>query len=144
MRIAKATILALATTAASVALAHEGVQNPAVMARMDAMETIGDSMKILAGMAKGQVTFDADAANAALAVIAETAATVPALFEAEESDPKSAAAAEIWFDWDDFVAKSGALEAAAAAASISAPGDLGAAMGSLGGTCKACHMAYKL
>lgn len=140
----KATIFAAATTAATIAFAHDGVKNPAVMARMQAMTTISVNMKALVSMAKGQVAFDAGTANAALDVIAQTAATVPGLFEAEEDDPKSAAAAEIWFNWDDFVAKAGTLETAAAAASITNAADLGPALGSVGGTCKACHTDYKL
>ncbi len=140
----KATIFAAATTAATITFAHDGVKNPAVMARMQAMTTISVNMKALAAMTKGQVAFDAGTANAALDVIAQAAATVPGLFEAEEDDPKSAAAAEIWFNWDDFVAKAGALETAAATASISTAADLGPALGSVGGTCKACHTDYKL
>ncbi len=135
-----------ASLVATAAFAHDGVQNLAVKERMKAMETIGANMKILAGMARGQTTFDADAANAALATMATVAATVPDLFEAQEDDPKSEAADEIWTNWDDFVAKAGALENAAstAAGSVSDAASLGAAMGAVGGTCKSCHQEYKL
>lgn len=129
--------------AGSAALAHDGVKNPVVKARMAAMKTIGENMKLLGGMAKGAIGFDAAAANAALDVIAGKAGEVPALFEAEEDDPKSEARAEIWFDFDDFTAKALALESAASSAEVSDPASLGAALGMVGGACKACHQAYK-
>ena len=75
--------------AATGALAHQGVKNPAVKARMDSMSAIGKSMKVLGGMAKGESSFDAMAVQAAVASIAEQAARTPALFEANETDPKS-------------------------------------------------------
>jgi cytochrome c556 len=129
--------------AGTAALAHEGVQNPAVKARMNAMSFIGQNMKLIAGMAKGEVDFEAEVANAALANIAGTAAEIPNLFEAEEEDPKSDAAPEIWLNWDDFTAKADALQIAAAETAISDPAGLGAAIGQLAPACKACHETYK-
>lgn len=141
----KATALATAALFLGTAVfAHAEVSNPAVKARMDAMKAIGGAMKTLSTMAKGEAEFSAEAANAALAIMAEQAAAVPALFEAQEDDPESDAADEIWTNWDDFVAKAKALETAASSANIAGPDDIGAAMGAVGGTCKACHSDYKL
>ncbi len=140
----KTTIFAM-TLVATAAFAHDGVQNEAVHARMTAMETIGANMKILAGMAKGQSAFSTDTANAALVAISDTATTIPALFEAQEDDPKSEAADEIWTNWEDFVAKAVDLETVTSPANgISDMAGLAAAMATLGGTCKACHREYKL
>ena len=131
--------------AATGALAHQGVKNPAVMARMDAMSAIGKSMKVLGGMAKEQVPFDKNSVQTALASIEKHAAMTPDLFEAIESDPKSESRPEIWEDFGDFSKKANALENAAASLSgkINSVDDLGPAMTSLGATCKSCHELYR-
>ncbi|NNE89300.1 MAG: cytochrome c [Silicimonas sp.] len=130
---------------ASAAIAHEGVKNAAVKARMDAMSGIGAEMKTLGQMAKGQTAFDPGAAKAAAAAIAEHAASTPALFEANADDPKSEARAEIWENFADFTAKSRELEQIATnlSTSIATEADLSAAMKSLGANCQACHKAYR-
>lgn len=137
-----AVTLSLGVAAAT--MAYADVSNPAVAARMEAMKDIGGSMKTLGDMAKGSVDFDAEAAQAALATVAESAAVLPALFEAQESDPESEAKPEIWTNWDDFVSKAEALEAAAAGATIASSDDIGPAMGALGGSCKSCHSEYRM
>ena len=45
------------------ALAHQGVQNPAVLARMTVMSAIAEDTKILGSMAKGDTAFAAEPAN---------------------------------------------------------------------------------
>jgi len=137
-------LFAIAALAAMPTLAHSEVTNEAVKARMAAMKTIGGGMKTLGDMAKGAMAFDAVAAQGAVDSIEVAAAKVPALFEPQETDPKSEAKPEIWTNWDDFVTKAEALEKAAAGIAISAEADIGAAMGALGGACKACHSDYKL
>lgn len=136
---------AAALLVASAAFAHNGVKNAAVMARMSAMSGIGAEMKTLGEMAKGAVSFDANTAKAAAAAIAAHAAKTPALFEAEEDDPKSEAKAMIWTNFADFTAKAIALESVALelSTSITVSDDLGAAMKALGDTCKACHTDYR-
>ena len=135
-------ILAMAL-AGGTALAHGGVQNPAVLARMEAMTQIGDAMKLLAGMMKGETAFDAGQAQAALDRIRAAAARTPALFEAPETDPKSEALPAIWQNWADFRSKSDALYEAAGG-TIVAPGDLRPMVSRLAGSCKACHRDYRL
>lgn len=134
----------LAAALAGVAVAKEGVQNPAVKARMEAMATIGANTKVLGDMAGGKAAFDAARAAEAAAAINATALTVPGLFEAAETDPVSEAKPEIWANWADFVAKTDALAAAAAAVDSSSLEGVQAGMGALGGSCKACHSAYRL
>lgn len=126
------------------ALAHDDVKNPAVKARMMAMEAIGGSMKTLAGMAKGEMEFDTAKAEAAMATIASEGMKVPALFEANETDPKSESLPQIWENWDDFVKKSDDMVMAAKGnATLPDRAALGAALGKVGGTCKACHSDYR-
>lgn len=126
------------------ALWAEGeASNPVVKARMEAMEQIGGGMKVLGSMAKGEMAFDAAAAQAAVATIVAESEKVPALFEAQEDDPASEALPAIWEDYADFTAKAMDLNAAAKGVTITAEADLGGAMGALGGTCKACHSKYR-
>ena len=61
----------------------QGVQNPAVKARMDGMSAIAENMKTLGQMAKGATEFDAAMARAAAATIAEQASATPGLFESQ-------------------------------------------------------------
>lgn len=139
------TLLCTAVLFAGAAFAHTGVKNANVMARMDAMSGIGAEMKVLGQMAKGVTPFDQSAARAAAAAIAKHAAETPALFEAEEDDPKSEAKAEIWTNFDDFTQKSLELEGIALglSTSIANEADLAEAMKTLGANCQSCHKAYR-
>ena len=130
---------------ASAAMAHQGVKNPAVMARMEAMSGVGAEMKTMGEMAKGARPFDADAARAAATRIAGYAAETPALFMAQEDDPKSEARAAIWDDFADFTAKASDMEQTATqyAGSIETLQDVQTALSALGKTCTACHKPYR-
>lgn len=130
-------------TIASAALA--AAMDPDVRARQEAMGLIGANMKTIGEMAQGKTAFDAAAAQAAFAAIAEKAEVVPALFETKSNtDPEAEAKDALWDNWDDFTAKAAALKAAAeAGTSVDGPEALGAAAGPLGGACQACHKAYK-
>lgn len=138
---ALAGVMVLATAA----LAHQGVQNATVKARMDGMSTIGANMKTLGGMAKGQVAFDAGQAQAAAKAVAQEAARIPSLFEAQETDPKSEALPVIWAEFDRFTAIAADLEMAAttAAGALTGPEDLGPALQAIGSQCSACHKVYR-
>jgi len=129
----------------TMAWAHQGVQNPAVKARMDGMSAIAENLKVIGTMAKGEIAFDANAAREAAAAMAEHAAATPDLFEANETDPKSEALPAIWDKFDDFTAKALELESIAKglSASISSPADLRSALGALGENCKSCHEKYR-
>lgn len=129
--------------AASAALA--AAMDPDVRARQEAMGMIGANMKTIGEMAQGKIGFDAAAAQAAFATIAEKAETVPALFETRSnSDPEAEAKDALWDNWEDFTTKAADLLAAAeAGTSVDSPEALAAAAGPLGGACQACHKAYK-
>ena len=130
---------------AGAALAHTGVQNKAVKARMAGMGELGAGLKVLGNMAKGTLAFDMAQARAAAAAIAAEAAEIPVLFKAQEDDPKSEALPAIWANFADFTAKADALEAkaTAAAGSIASIDDVRAALGAIGGECRSCHTAYR-
>lgn len=139
---ALAGALALGTLATA---AFSAAQDPDVAARQEAMGLIGSNVKKVASMVKGEVAFDAEAAQAAFAKIAAKADMVPTLFETRSNtDPEAEAKDAIWDNWDDFVTKAGALKTAAeAGASVDSVEALAAAMGPLSQACKACHSTYK-
>jgi cytochrome c556 len=137
---------ALALTAlATAAMAHGGVTNPMVMARMDAMSTIAAEVKALTQMARGEVGFDAAEVTRRMEAIAATGAQVPLLFEAAETDPKSEASPTIWTSYPEFTQRATAMiEAAEAGAGATDEFALDEALGALGQTCKSCHGSFKI
>jgi cytochrome c556 len=137
---ASAIVFGLATSA----IAHDDVANAAVSERMHGMAAISAAMKTLGDMAKGSVEFDAVGAQAAVDAVAAQAAAIPTLFEPEETDPKSDAKAEIWTNWDDFISKASVLQTAAESVIIEDKSSVGAALGAIGGTCKACHSKFRM
>lgn len=139
------TLGALACTVAFAAFAHSGVKNPAVMARMEGMKSMGLAVKTLGDMAKGKVAFDADAVALALERLALEAERTEALFEAKEDDPKSEALPVIWTQFADFEAKAHALEAVLAAQNqdMSDAANLGPTLKAIGAQCSACHKIYR-
>ena len=141
-----AKILAVgAMLAAGVAYADEERTDPNAKMREEVMEEIGKAMGVLGGMAKGETAFDAAAAEAAKAKIAEEAAQIATDFATQgEPDPASEAKPEIWTSWDDFLKKADALKVAAEGADVSTAEALGAAMGAMGGACKDCHTTYRV
>ncbi len=133
------------TVLAGAALAHSGVTNPAVMARMEAMSTIAAEVKALTSMARGEVAFDAEAVAARMGVIAAKSGEVPALFEAPEMDPKSEASPAIWTSFPEFTQRSAAMVTAAEAGAGAADEfELEEALGALAQTCRSCHGTYKV
>ena len=126
------------------ALAHDGVKNPAVLARMHTMLEIGSATKVLGDMAKGATAFDAGKAQASVTQISIKAATINELFEANEDDPKSEALPAIWTNFEDFAAKADALKLAAdSVGAITSLEDVKTAMPKIGATCSACHKSYR-
>lgn len=130
---------------ATVAVAHTGVKNQAVQARMHGMTMISNNVQVLGTMAKGQVAFDAAIAQQAAQAIADHAAESVGLFTPKETDPESEALPVIWENFDDFATKAKELQTVAAdlAANVASLEDVRAAMPSLGATCKTCHSKYR-
>ncbi len=115
-----------------------------VKARKALMQQVRANTAVLGDMASGKAAFDAAAAATAKAGLAAAAAQAPALFEPEVTEAASKAKAEIWMNWDDFVAKSEALVTAAEALDVGTLDSLRAGMGAVGGSCQACHTDYRL
>lgn len=137
-------ILAAGLSAAA-ALAHQGVQNPVVLERMNGMTAMSDDMEILVNMARGNAAFDAARVDDALARLAGHAGQITGLFEEYASDPASESRDEIWEDYADFSAKAEDLETEVRAllGTIDSREALRPAMQSLGAACAACHDLYR-
>ena len=114
--------------------------------RQQAMKNVGKAMGQLAAIAKKEAAFDAAVVKAAGDTIAENVKTFKGLFPEDSKDgpPETWAKAEIWSNMDDFNKKADESEAAAMAmAAVTEEANFGAAMGALGGSCKACHENYR-
>lgn len=143
MRFAAKALIVTLTLTAGVAIAKEGVQDPTVKARMELMETVGASTKVLGDMATNKAPFDASAAAAAKAALVAAAADIPAKFETEADDPVSEARPDIWMNTEGFVEKAQALETAAGAIDVASLEGIQAGMGDIGGSCKSCHTDFR-
>jgi cytochrome c556 len=136
-------IIALSLVMAGGIALAEGATDPDVKARQALMDANGGAMKTLGGMAEGKVAFDAAAAEAAKAILVAGAADVPAKWANNASDPASHSKPDIWTSMDDFKAKAGDFGKASAALDTTSVDGIKAGLGAIGGTCKACHTAYK-
>lgn len=143
MKFTTKALIAGLILAGGVALAG-GATDPDAKARQDLMAANGGAMKVLGGMASGEAAFDAAAAAAALKVLTDNAAAIPAVFQNPgQPDAKSTAKPEIWTNWEEFLKDAGELGAAAAAVDASSVDGLKAGLGAVGGTCKDCHTEFK-
>lgn len=144
MKLMAKTLIAGLIISAGVAFAETEATDANVIARQALMKTIGMNTKTLGDMAGGKADFDAAAAEAAKAAIIAASAEIGAKFETQAADPGTEAKPEIWTNWDDFVKKGQALNAAATALDASSLDSVKAGMGAIGGACKDCHTSYRL
>jgi len=128
--------------AASVGFANAASHADPVTARMELMKTIGAQAKILGTIAKGE--YDAAAVSAAVTTLHDAALQIPTAFETNATNAESEALPKIWEDFSGFTAKAEGLQAASMTAmNVTDAASLGAAMGEIGGACKACHSNYR-
>ena len=104
------------------------------------MGSIGDIMKYK--LPGGSAHVAVHAKN-----ISEYATLIPDAFKKDISAGKTDAKAEVWQNWDDFVAKANALNVASSElAAAAAGGDMRAMMPgvkALGDACRGCHNDYR-
>jgi len=113
-------------------------------ARHAAMEQVGDAMKALGGMARGQAPFDAAVVKKSAAAIAENLAVAEKHFPPGSDTGKTRAKAEIWTSRADFDRLMGeAKKAATALAAVTDEAAYKPALGALGQSCKSCHDMYR-
>lgn len=142
-----ALILSVAT---GFALAEDAPFASEIKARQGLMNINALNIGILAGMAKGETPYDAAQAKAAAdAIVAVYNLDLPMLWPAgsdNTANPASNALPAIWADGSDIGAKVEAWGQAATAMQAAAGTDLASlqgAMEGLGGSCGACHKAFR-
>ncbi|MCH2166527.1 MAG: cytochrome c [Oceanicola sp.] len=125
--------------------------NPIVDERNMVMKTMGKNLGILGAMAKGEVDYDASAAQAAADALLAAAETDPAKLwvagTGRAEVPGSRAKAEIFADTETVQKISMDLVAASMAMQEAAGTGLDAVRANIGGigrNCGACHKAYRL
>ncbi|MBE0413454.1 cytochrome c [Yoonia sp.] len=122
----------------------------AMEARQAHMTLYSFNMATLGGMAQDRTPYDAAAATAAANNLAAIANMDQSAYWVEGSDSSvegSRAKAEIWSNADDYAEKIAALASASTALAAVAGNDLDAlkgAFGPVGGSCAACHRAYRV
>ena len=129
---------------ATVVTAHTGVENPAVLARMEAMKESQDALETIGRMAKGSLTFDAAQAVDAKAALLDAAIRTPALFEAREADPKSEALPLLWDEFARFRDLNAAAVAAIESLDTSSVDGMRTGLAPIGRACSACHERYRV
>lgn len=146
----KRTLIAVSFLVATttVVLAHSGATG-IVKQRMDMMGDIGDSMKAIGTMMKGEAAYDADAAKAAAMTIVGHADEIPKLFPEGSTQKPTEALPAIWENWDEFVRiteqmKSDAQQLADAAALATQASQIRAQFGAVGKSCGSCHEKFRL
>ncbi len=112
--------------------------------RKNVMKVIGGhtgSLFAIAGSKAGDASHMAAHVNG----MAGIAPVVKDIFPAESADGDTRAAAEIWSDAEGFAAAVKEFEMAAAGVkeAFDSNGDMGAALRTLGGSCKGCHDDYR-
>jgi cytochrome c556 len=115
--------------------------------REAAMKKIGGSMGALSAIAKGEKPYDAEAVKAALTTMSETIKVFPTYFPAGSETASEEASPKIWEDKAGFEAAAAKLASDADTLLAQLPADqagVGAALGTLGPDCGACHQTYRL
>ncbi|MDE3123178.1 MAG: cytochrome c [Paracoccaceae bacterium] len=143
------TMTAVLCAVAAAAVAQTPAEQ-AVNARKSLMHVMAFNLGQLGAMAKGQMPYDAKAAQAAAGNIAKLATLDQAALWMKgtdhDADPKSHALPAIWQNEADFLGGFAKLASAAGTAEKSVGGGaetLKAALGQIGGACGGCHKSYR-
>ena len=134
-------------TSASFAASHASVSNKAVAARHAQMQMIAYHTGVLGAIAKGEMEYNSDMVDAAATNLRDLAklngATMWLPGTEQGTVDGSRAKAEMWTNFPDVIEKLTALtNAADAMIGAADQAAVGAAMGAIGGSCKACHEKY--
>lgn len=132
-----------AVLSAGPAWPHDGVKDPAVMARMMSMSQMGKALKVLTDMAKGVEPLHQGKARMARDTIALQSGRITTLFTEPATDPKTEALPAIWENWADFSARAETLNTKAPALDFRDRAALADTLGGVAGNCRACHKTYR-
>jgi len=143
MAVFSAVAISLAATGYSMSASNE------IADRKAAMKQVGNAMKVLGPMAKGETTFDGAAALTAFQVMQDAVTGVENLFPAgSETGGETTADPAIWSDNAGFMAAMAKFQSSLdGATSAGVPADLAAmqaTFGSVAQNCGACHKAYRV
>ena len=106
------------------ALAHSGATG-VMKVRMDAMGEMGDEMKLLAPMMRGQTDYDPDVVrSAADTMIGHAGTQMTELFPEGSNEKPSEALDAIWEEWEEFAALAEALRTSAEGMKLAADNGL--------------------
>lgn len=136
-----------ATALAGIALGSVVAADGTHDSRIGLMKKIGGATGALGAIAKGDKPYDADIVKASLATIAETAKAFPNQFNPQSDKSDAEVNPKIWENFDDFKSKAAKLSTDAEMALAQLPDDkagVGATLKTLGGSCGACHQAYRI
>ena len=112
------------TTLGLAALAHSGATG-VMKERMDAMGEMGDAMKRLTPMMRGQTAYDPDVVrNTADTMIGHAGTQMTELFPKGSNGAPSEALDAIWEDWEGFAALAEALRSSAEGMKLAADNGL--------------------
>ncbi|MGI1663287.1 c-type cytochrome [Palleronia sp. KMU-117] len=144
-----ASALGAALLVPAAAIAQDGFAGQ-LAARQGQFDILALNIGVLGGMARGNTPYDAAMAQQAADNIVAVSRIAQTFNWPEGSDNMSIegtrALPAIWDNLDDVVAKWAALGTAAEGlAAVAGTGQeaLGPALGAVGGTCQACHEAYR-
>ena len=126
-------------------LAHSGVLNKDVAARMTLMSSMGRNMGVLGKMLQKKAPFDRGKAVEAINNIEQLAVETPTVFEKRVLDPKSEAKELIWEEFKSFTKISTGLATSAKqlSSSMKSFDDLRPALITLSQSCKECHSRFR-
>ena len=114
----------VASSVGLAALAHSGATG-VMKERMDAMGEMGDEMKRLAPMMRGQTEYDPDVVrSAADTMIGHAGTQMTELFPEGSNGEPSEALDTIWEDWEEFAALAEALRTSAEGMKLAADNGL--------------------
>lgn len=145
------SLLVAASLAALPVMAPAQSADDAIAARRGFFQLVGLNFGPLVAMARGDIAYDAAAAEANAANLSALSFyAVPGLFAEGTSNADKPGATRalpaIWTSGEDVAAKIAAWREAVAAMQTVAPmgrAELGQAVAALGGTCQACHTSYR-
>ncbi|PVE22373.1 cytochrome C prime [Microvirga sp. KLBC 81] len=120
-------------------------QGDPIRQRQELMKSNQEQVRLLSGMSRGQVPFNATQARAALQRIEQNAQQIPMLFPANSQQGKTDALPVIWERKADFDARATKLEqdAKAAQTAITDQTSLQGAIQRVGQNCGGCHETYR-
>ena len=135
----------MAPVGTSNTLAHSGVLNKDVAARMTLMSNMGRNMGVLGRMLKKKTPFDQVKATEAINNIEQLAVETPRVFEKRVLDLKSEAKELIWEEFETFTKISSSLATSAKqlSSSMKSFDDLRPALITLSQSCKECHSRFR-